>query len=255
MLALNLAACSTGASGESASADGGELLSSALPHAQRRLPGDSRASRAADYPHTKVNFAFEGSRLPWRKRSGWHSADVFASANAEEHMDKVASLAVAPRRFTKNTLRLIVPPETRQASGIWLRRARRSWWCVPQVPCGAATASSRNTSASDRPIHRSSRQTYARKWRRRPTPGWSTSRMRYWPESACKWWTYPDHSVGMIYMLARQQAPSPEADQSFVDAVKVPRGRKILAGATGSTTGEGRKAMRLRAIPTGLAPA
>lgn len=245
VLALGLAACSTGASGRSASADGGELTVFAAASLNAAFPEIAERVFAADYPHTKVNFSFEGSSSLAEKILAGAPADVFASANTK-NMDKVASLAVAPAEFTKNTLRLIVPAgNPASVTDLASASAAKLVVCAPQVPCGAATATLAQHLGVE--IRSVSQEQSVTDVRTKVETGEADAGLVYLTDAllAGERVQVVDipriTEVGTSYMLATlAEAPSPEAARAFVDAVRSPRGQEILA-KHGFGTGEGEK--------------
>ncbi|MFC7341246.1 molybdate ABC transporter substrate-binding protein [Saccharopolyspora griseoalba] len=189
----------------------------------------------AEHPEVEVKFDYQGSSTLAEQIRQGRPADVFASADAK-NVDKVRDQVSPPRTFATNRLTIAVPRgnPARITSLADLARAQDVVVCAPQVPCGSAAREV--AAAGGVRLHPASEENDVKSVLRKVAAGEADAGLVYvtdavaaggrveavdFPEAEQARNTYPIASIN--------SAPHPERARAFVEFVRGPVGRQVLA--------------------------
>ncbi|MER7015546.1 molybdate ABC transporter substrate-binding protein [Saccharopolyspora sp. NPDC000359] len=189
----------------------------------------------AEHPDVRVQFDYQGSSTLAEQIEQGRPADVFASAD-EENMAKVRDLVGAPQTFATNQLTIVVPPGNPAGIGSLadLSGDHAVVVCAPQVPCGSAAQQvTRAAGVRVKPV---SEENDVKSVLQKVVAGEADAGLVYvtdakaagekvqvidFPESQQAVNSYPVATVN--------GAPDPELAAQFVEFVRGPVGREVLA--------------------------
>ena len=191
----------------------------------------------AEHPGVQVTFDYQGSSTLAEQVNQGRAADVFASADTK-NMDKAAANLAAPAQpFATNRLAIAVPkgnPTGIRSLADLNAPGRVVVVCAPQVPCGSATE--KVEKAAGLQLQPASEEDDVKSVLQKVAAGEADAGLVYvsdaqsaadkvdaveFPESQQAVNTYP---IGAL-----KNAPQPELAAQFLDYVRGPVGREVLA--------------------------
>lgn len=184
-------------------------------------------------PNIDVKFSFDGSSSLAEQIKNGAPASVFASAD-ENNMHKVDDFVIEPKKFTSNTLRLIVPAgNPAQITGLKDLDGKKFVMCASQVPCGKATKKlEEQLGFKLTPVSEEQNVTGVRT---KVESGEADAGMVYFTDAKLSGKKVEvidipgTDKVRNFYMIAEiKKSQNSEAAKAFIKAVNSPEGKKIM---------------------------
>ena len=190
----------------------------------------------ADHPDVQVRFDYQGSSTLAEQIRQGRQADVFASADRAS-MDRVGDLVTDPQVFATNRLVIAVPsgnPAGIRSAADLAAPGNTVVVCAPPVPCGAATREVLRASGVQ--LRPASEENDVKAVLNKVAAGEADAGLVYTTDARAAAGEveaielpHADQAINSYPVGVLRDAAEPELARQFVDFLRGPAGREVLA--------------------------